>query len=267
MSKPRKSAAQAVADLTQPEFRDYEEHKRAIDCSIAVGVQPGIQWNQLVPPLPLTPEELVELADSTPARGYGNTGGWGNIAYERIDGRAPWRNVSKGYFQPVRDVGTLMIRFPGPFNSGWKVHMLCKSSTGSVTEHSLVSARSHKLVAFDSRDQAANEMQATANAQGNCPGAWSWLPPLPSTGEVHPWIAVRHARDANYSVNSGPLFSRITRSGPDGCRWIIEERANKIWIFRNNKYVRYGTDHRDLFPSVDAAREYCAAEDEKSLLS
>ena len=110
-------------------------------------------------------------------------------------------------------------------------------------------------------------MQATANAQGNCPGAWSWLPPLPSTGEVHPWIAVRHARDANYSVNSGPLFSRITRSGPDGCRWIIEERANKIWIFRNNKDVRYGTDHRDLFPSVDAAREYCAAEDEKSLLS
>ena len=55
MSKPRKSAAQAVADLTQPEFRDYEEHKRAIDCSIAVGVQPGIQWNQLVPPLPRHP--------------------------------------------------------------------------------------------------------------------------------------------------------------------------------------------------------------------
>jgi hypothetical protein len=266
MSKPRNSAAPLVADLAQPKFRNYEEHKRAIDCSIAVGAQHGIQWNQVVPPLPLTPEELVELAGSTPARGYGNTGRWGEVAYEKIDGRAPWRNVSKGYFQHVKNVGTLIIRFRGPF-SGLKVHMLCKSSTGSVTEHSLVYSRSHKQVAFDSLDQAANEMQATANAQGNCPPMWDWLPPLPRTEEIHPWIAQRYVRDAKYSVNSGPPIARIARHGSGGCRWVIEERPNIIWVYRNNRYAKNGNGNMATFPSVEVAKEYCAAEDEKSLLS
>jgi hypothetical protein len=264
MSKPRKSGAQPVAHLALPEFSNYEEHKRAIDWSIAVGAQHDIRWDQLVPPLPLRPEELVALADSTSALGYGNTGRWGEITYKRIDGRAPWRNVPTGYFQRVNGVGIIVIRWREQTCGGCEVHMLCKSSTASVTQHSLVSARSHKQVAFDSLDQAANEMQATANARGNCPSTWDWLPPLPRTEEMHPWIAQRYVKDANYSVNSGPPFARITRRGFGSCRWVIEERPNMIRVLRNNRYARDGSGNMATFPSVDVAKEFCAREDEMS---
>ena len=155
-------------------FESEETHRAALEKTRAIGTQPTIARSEMVPPLPLTNDELAaEAARVCPKNG--NT--FVPIQTEAVDRRAPWqaRNL-KGSAGCVPGIGFVVIRGAGPPDKGWEVVLLVTPSSGEVTRHMLAVSPSQQHLHFVSHPDAEAALFPVLSANGKLPPEWCWSP-------------------------------------------------------------------------------------------
>lgn len=155
-------------------FENESAHRAAIEKTRAIGTQPTVARAELVPPLPLSNDELAaEAARVCPKDGSTFV----PIQTEAVDGRAPWQVGNlKGSAGCIPGTGFVVIRGAGPPDKGWEVVLLVTHGSGEVTRHALAVSPSQERLHFINRPDAEAALIPTLSANGKLPPEWCWSP-------------------------------------------------------------------------------------------
>jgi hypothetical protein len=155
-------------------FDNEATHRAAIEKTRAIGTQPTVAKSELVPPLPLSNDELAaEAARVCPK----DSTKFVPIQTEAVDARAPWQATNlKGSAGCIPGTGFVVIRGAGPPDKGWEVVLLVTHASGPVTRHSLAVSPSQERLHFITRPDAEASLLPTLSANGKLPPEWCWSP-------------------------------------------------------------------------------------------